>query len=71
MIAHTLKLSYFEDGENKEFFIAMDANDLSDLMEQIQRANSKAASLKSVLAIGGVPYVDDKRKAGKEENDAD
>lgn len=69
VIAHTLKLSYFEDGENKEFFIAIDANDLHDLSEQIERANSKIESLKSVLAIAEVPYVDDKRKVGKEEND--
>lgn len=65
VIAHTLKLSYFGDGEAKEFFIAIDANDLRDLSEQIERANSKAESLKSVLAIAGVPYVDDKRKVGE------
>lgn len=71
VIAHTLKLTYFEDGENREYFIAMDANDLRDLSEQVERANEKTESLQSVLAAAGVPYVDDKRKLGKEgSNDA-
>lgn len=63
VIAHTLKLSYFAEGESKEFFIAMDTNDLQDLLEKIDRANSKAESLKAVLAAAEVPSVDDKRKA--------
>ncbi len=69
VIAHTLKLRYFESGENREYFIAMDANDLRDLLEQVKRANEKAESLQSVLAAAGVPYVDDKQKMGKGDND--
>ncbi len=69
VIVHTLKLSYFEDGEAREFFVAMDANDLRDLSKQIERAISKAESLRSVLDAAKVQFVDDESKAGEGEDD--
>ncbi len=69
VIVHTLKVSYFENGDAREFFVAMDANDLRDISKQIKRADSKAEVLRSVLDAAEVPYVDDESKAGEGEDD--
>lgn len=57
MIVHTLKISYWADEETKHFFVALDENDVSDLSEQLGRANSKAESLKAILEKAQVPYI--------------
>ncbi len=54
-IAHILKLSYHEGGDHKEFYIALDTDDLETLKKVLQRAETKAASLKSVLEVAGLP----------------
>lgn len=56
-IVHTLKVSYLADNEEKSFFVALDTNDVQELSEQLERANSKAESLRSVLEAARVPYV--------------
>lgn len=48
-ITHTLKIEYHEEGEHKEFYIALDAEDLQKLKTVLQRADAKASSLKSLL----------------------
>lgn len=70
VIVHTLKLSYFGGNEIEELFVAMDSNDLHDLSQQIDRASSKAASLRSVLDASKVHFVDDERETGGEEDDS-
>lgn len=65
VIMHMLKLSYFEDGEAKDFFVAMDTNDINDLYVQLERASLKAGSLKSLLAAAQVTYVEDEYKTGE------
>lgn len=59
MIIHTLKIGYRTDNnELKEFFVALDADDVRELSEQIARANAKAESLKSVLKRADVRHID-------------
>lgn len=58
MVVHTLRIGYIADGEEKNFFVALDAGDVRELAEQLRRANSKAESLRAVLEAARVPYVD-------------
>lgn len=53
-IVHTLKLSYHGDGEHKAFYVVLDADDLQTLKKVLQRAETKASSLKSVLEAAGL-----------------
>ena len=58
MIVHTLKLDYHEDGQVKEFFITLDADQVDDLVGVLTRANVKADSLKRMLTGAGIPRID-------------
>jgi hypothetical protein len=46
VILHQLKLDYRKDGETKQFFIALDINDLKKLKKQIDRAFEKEKLIK-------------------------
>lgn len=54
-ISHTLRIAYHEEGEHKEFHVVLEANDLQTLKKVLQRAEAKAASLKSVLKVANLP----------------
>ncbi|MGD1156428.1 MAG: hypothetical protein ABSA41_11420 [Terriglobia bacterium] len=56
VIIHTLKVSYHQESSAalKEFYVAMDAEDISKLKDALDRAQSKAVSLKSLLDLTGV-----------------
>ncbi len=59
VILHTLKIGYLADNEPKEFFVALDTDDVRELIEQLERADAKAESLKSsVLKPAQVPPID-------------
>lgn len=58
VLVHTLKVSYFENNEFKDFFVALDAEDVRRLRELLVRAEEKAGSLRSVLEAANVPRVD-------------
>ena len=59
VIVHTLKLTYKEgDNQRKDFYIAMDAVDLRNLQESIERAEKKVVSTKSMLEAANVPFID-------------
>lgn len=57
VIVHTLKLSYHEGSNHKEFFVALDDNDLTSLMQTILRARKKAGALRLRLAKEQVSYL--------------
>lgn len=57
VIVHTLKLSYLDDSQFKDFFLAMDARDIRILRDLLERADSKAESLRTILENAGVPHV--------------
>jgi hypothetical protein len=57
VITHTLKLSYHEDEEHKEFFVVLDQQDLGQLLEVLDRAFKKAESLTELLEKSGLPRL--------------
>lgn len=57
MIVHTLKINYVQASQHQTFFVALDARDIKKLTETLERAKSKASSLKTMLASTNVPYV--------------
>lgn len=54
-ISHTLRITYHEDGEHKEFHVVFDSEDLEKLKKTLQRAEVKASSLKSLLKAANLP----------------
>lgn len=49
LIVHQLRLTYLEGYERKEFFVALDANDVRKMRATLSRAESKGKSLASLL----------------------
>ncbi len=59
VILHTLKIGYWADNSQKEFFVALDTNDVRVLLEQLDRADSKAETLKKqILEEAQVSFID-------------
>jgi hypothetical protein len=55
MIMHTLRIAYHGDGpEMREFYVAMDDEDITSLRALLDRADIKAKSLKSLFASANV-----------------
>lgn len=54
-IAHTLLLEYIKDDEEKKIFLALSAEQLSDLAMEVKKAQQKQKSLNSFLADAGLP----------------
>ncbi len=55
LITHMLKLSYFEEGRTHDFYVALDADDITNLKETLARAEDKAASLTKTFESAKVP----------------
>ena len=53
-ISHTLRIGYHENADHKEFFITLDEEDLETLKKAIERAETKAHSIKSLLKVANV-----------------
>jgi hypothetical protein len=53
-ITHTLKIEYHHEGEHKEFYVALDSEDLQKMKAVLQRADAKAASLRLFLKSTGI-----------------
>lgn len=58
ILVHSLKIVYQEAGEFKEFYLALDADDLKKLESTIVRAQSKAESTKKVLKSSNINVMD-------------
>lgn len=54
-IAHTLEIEYHDSGEHREFYVVLDNEELLKMKRIIQRAETKAASLKTLLKTVGLP----------------
>jgi hypothetical protein len=48
-ISHTLRITYHQDGDHKEFYVVMDSEDLEAIKKVLQRAEAKESSVKSFL----------------------
>lgn len=60
VIVHTLRLGYDDSGGHKEFYLALDADDIAVLKNIVERAETKAASLKALLKSIGMPELGQK-----------
>jgi len=60
MVVHNLKIRYFENGEFKESYFALDNADLENLRKVLDRAEVKTAELKQMISKGEVEYFDKK-----------
>jgi len=58
VIVHMLKISYHQNREHKDFYVALDSSDVRKLKEILQRAELKAKSLSAVLAGTGISILD-------------
>ena len=57
LINHTLQLTYFDNMEHKEFFVALNAKDIANLKKILDRATAKADSLTDVFKSSNVKIV--------------
>jgi hypothetical protein len=57
VIVHLLKLSYHENAEHMDLFVAMDEKDLSQLEAVLKRARIKAQRLQAKLKTTGTRYL--------------
>ena len=58
VLIHMLKITYIEEEGLKDFFVAMDSNDIKSLREALDRAEKKAESLKVMLKKSDIFCVD-------------
>ena len=58
IIIHTLKINYIQNNQHKEFFVALDTEDVSFMIDTLIRAQEKEETLKSILVAANVPYMD-------------
>ena len=58
VLTHMLKISYHENKEHKEFFVALDTKDVRDLLEILQRADAKTRGLKAFFKDHNITYLD-------------
>jgi uncharacterized protein (DUF1778 family) len=57
VILHNLVVHYGENGDHKDFFVTLDTNDIKALREVLDRADSKAKALESLLKRSEVSYL--------------
>jgi len=50
VVTHTLRVTYAEEGSEKEFFVYLDSGDLKTLQDHIARALEKDTTLRALLA---------------------
>lgn len=53
-ISHTLRITYHEGGDHKEFYVVMEADDIETMKKVFQRAEAKASSLRSLLGLANL-----------------
>jgi hypothetical protein len=58
IIFHNLSIHYFQDGQHKEFFVVLDTDEVESLIETLERAVTKAETLKSMLSAANIPYIE-------------
>ena len=58
VVVHMLSIHYYQNGEHKEFFVAVNDDDVQVLLDALERAKVKAKSLKQTLASAKITCVD-------------
>ncbi len=67
VVIHTLKLSYHEEGDHKDFLVALDDDDIKALRAVLDRAEAKARFLRKQLKD---THVDDLGSSKRRKEDA-
>jgi hypothetical protein len=57
VVVHMLKISYHEGRDLKDFFVALDSDDVKELRLILDRSLSKAEALRQTLAKTGMPCL--------------
>lgn len=57
VIMHSLQIDYYEDGEDRTWFLALDGDDLETLRAAVDRALAKERSLRKLLERTEVPTM--------------
>ena len=57
MIVHNLKISYYEEGRQKETYFALDSEDLKLLQKELRRAEAKEGTLKAFLSEAKITWL--------------
>ena len=60
VIIHNLQIGYHDSGtgEHKEFYVALDTDDIQMLKEIIDRADKKTITLETMLESAKIPYLE-------------
>jgi hypothetical protein len=59
IVVHTLRITYVSDNnEIKNFFVALDTNEVRELLKHLERADLKAESIKKILDATEMDYID-------------
>lgn len=58
IVIHNLKITYIDNDEEKDFFVAMDSKDLQKLIDTLKRAQEKDQSLRSLMGKANVPVIE-------------
>jgi hypothetical protein len=59
LIVHNLAIHFYQHGEHQEFFMAMSENELQKLIDALERAKSKAKSLKAVMVKANLEILEE------------
>jgi hypothetical protein len=57
-VVHNLSIHFHENGEHKEFFVALDNSDLDSLKDAIARAEKKTGFLRTAFQKAEITYLD-------------
>ena len=60
MIVHNMNVTYAQEGERKEFFVAMDNADIAKLRKILDRADAKTTVLQELIERSGTQYFESK-----------
>ena len=58
VIMHNLRIHFGQDNDHRDFFVALDTNDIKELRTVLDRAEKKAKSLEELLSRTDVAYLD-------------
>jgi hypothetical protein len=56
-VIHTLRIHYYQNGELKAFFVAMDDQDIIKLKDTLDRAQKKSRTLRTVATSANIPVI--------------
>jgi len=60
VVIHNLRIGYHQDGEHREFSVAMSLEDVRKVKEAMERAERKSYTLKAFVQNSGITYFEDK-----------